>query len=356
MPALFDAMTLRDLTLRNRIVVSPMCQYSAVHGVANDWHLVHLGGFATGGAGLILAEATAVVPEGRISPWDLGLWDDAQIPTLQRITSFVHAQGAAIGVQLAHAGRKASTRRPWEGTGTVPPAEGGWREVMAPSAVRYSDSYPEPTALDDAGIARVITAFADAAHRADVAGFDVIEVHAAHGYLLHSFLSPLTNHRTDAWGGSFEHRVRLLEDVTRAIRVVWPAHKPLFVRVSATDWAEGGWDVGDTVALAARLVPLGADLIDCSSGGLVSHQRIPVAPGYQVPFAERVRRDAGVPTGAVGLITEPAQADAIVREARADLVLLARELLRDPRWPLRAAHALGASVTWPPQYERAKPR
>jgi 2,4-dienoyl-CoA reductase-like NADH-dependent reductase (Old Yellow Enzyme family) len=356
MSALFDTIALRDLTLRNRIVVSPMCQYSAVHGVANDWHLVHLGGFATGGAGLILAEATAVVPEGRISPWDLGLWDDAQIPALRRITEFAHAHGAAIGVQLAHAGRKASTRRPWDGTGTVLPADGGWREVMAPSAVRYSESYPEPIALDDAGIARVIASFADAARRADAAGVDVIEVHAAHGYLLHSFLSPLTNHRTDAWGGSFAHRVRLLEEVVRAMRTEWPARKPLFVRLSATDWAEGGWTADDTVALAVRLVPLGVDLIDCSSGGLVSHQRIPVGPGYQVPFAERVRREVGVPTGAVGLITEPTQADAIVREGQADLVLLAREVLRDPRWPLRAARALGVEVAWPPQYERARLR
>ena len=355
-PHLFDALPLRGLTLRNRIAVSPMCQYSAVDGVANDWHLVHLGGFATGGAGLILAEAAAVLPEGRISPWDLGLWDDAQIPALQRITAFAHAQGTAIGVQLAHAGRKASTRRPWEGSGTVEPADGGWSNVMAPSAVRYSDTYPEPTALDEAGIAHVIAAFAAAARRTREAGFDVIEVHAAHGYLLHSFLSPLTNQRTDAWGGSFDHRARLVEEVVRAIRREWPDDRPLFVRLSATDWAEGGWDVDDTVALSARLAPLGVDLIDCSSGGLVSHQRIPVAPGYQVPFAAQVKRETGVPTGAVGLITEPAQADAIIREGQADLVLLARELLRDPHWPQRAAHALGVDVPWPPQYERAKRR
>lgn len=356
MSQLFTPLTLRGLTLRNRIAVSPMCQYSATDGVANDWHLVHLGGFATGGAGLVIAEATAVVPEGRISPQDLGLWRDEQVPMLARITRFVHAQGAAIGVQLAHAGRKASTRRPWEGSGTVTPEEGGWTNVMAPSAIRYSDTYPSPLVLDGDGIARVIAAFADAARRALAAGFDVIELHAAHGYLLHEFLSPLTNARTDAYGGSFDGRVRLVCEVTEAVRAVWPDERPLFVRLSCTDWADGGWSADDTVALARRLAPLGADLIDCSSGGLVSHQRIPVGPGYQVPFAERVRRDAAIATGAVGLITEPAQAEAIVASGQADLVLLARELLRQPHWPLAAAHALGVPGPWPPQYERAKPR
>jgi 2,4-dienoyl-CoA reductase-like NADH-dependent reductase (Old Yellow Enzyme family) len=356
MPTLFAPLTLRGLTLRNRIVVSPMCQYSSTDGLADDWHLVHLGGFATGGAGLVLTEATAVVPEGRISPWDLGLWHDGQVPMLERITRFVHAQGAAIGVQLAHAGRKASTRRPWEGSGTVAPADGGWTNVMAPSAIRYADTYPAPVALDGDGIARVNTAFADAARRALAAGFDVIELHAAHGYLLHAFLSPLTNERTDEYGGDFDGRVRLLCEVTAAVRAVWPDDRPLFVRLSCTDWADGGWSADDTVALARRLAPLGADLIDCSSGGLVSHQRIPVGPGYQVPFAERVRREAAIATGAVGLITEPVQAEAIVANGQADLVLLARELLRQPHWPLAAAHALGANAPWPPQYERAKPR
>jgi 2,4-dienoyl-CoA reductase-like NADH-dependent reductase (Old Yellow Enzyme family) len=354
--ALFAPLRLRDLTLRNRIGVSPMCQYSSVDGFATDWHLVHLGGLATGGAGLVIAEATAVLPEGRISPHDLGLWHDAHIPMLQRITQFVRAQGAAAGIQLAHAGRKASTARPWEGGGTVLPEQGGWRNVMAPSALRYSERYPEPQALDEDGIAAVINAFRDAAARALEAGFEVIELHAAHGYLLHGFLSPLTNQREDAYGGSFVNRTRLLLEVVDAVRSVWPVTHPLFVRVSATDWAEGGWTVDATVPLARELAARGVDVVDCSSGGLVAHQRIPVGPGYQVPLAARVKREAAVRTAAVGLVTEPAQAEAIVADDQADLVLMARALLRNPRWPLEAARALGADVAWPPQYERGRLR
>lgn len=355
-PALFSPLALRALTLRNRIGASPMCQYSSVDGFANAWHMVHLGGLATGGAGLVISEATAVVPEGRISPQDLGIWSDEHVPMLRQITEFVRAQGAVIGVQLAHAGRKASTHRPWAGHGTVLPEHGGWTNVMAPSALRYSPQYPEPTALDAAGIAEVIGAFHDATTRAREAGFQVIELHAAHGYLLHSFLSPLTNHRTDEYGGDFEGRIRLLCEVVMAVRVAWPNELPIIVRISATDWAEGGWQVEDSIALSRRLAQLEVDLIDCSSGGLVSHQQIPVAPLYQVPLARRIRDEAAIPTAAVGLITESAQAERIVADGDADLVLLGRELLRHPRWPLQAAHDLGADVPWPRQYERAKLR
>jgi 2,4-dienoyl-CoA reductase-like NADH-dependent reductase (Old Yellow Enzyme family) len=356
MSALFTPLTLRSLTLPNRIGVSPMCQYSSTDGFANTWHLTHLGGLATGGAGLVLSEATAVLPEGRISPHDLGIWSDAHVPMLRQITEFVRAQGAVIGVQLAHAGRKASTHRPWDGHGTVTPAQGGWTNVMAPSAIAYSPQYPAPTALDAVDLATVLAAFADATQRALDAGFQVIELHAAHGYLLHSFLSPLTNHRTDAYGGDFEGRIRLLCEVVMQVRVRWPDTLPIIVRISATDWADGGWTLDDSVRLAQRLKGLGVDLVDCSSGGLVTHQQIPVAPLYQVPFAARVRHEASIPTAAVGLITEPAQAERIVAEGDADLVLLGRELLRHPRWPLQAAHALGADVPWPRQYERARPR
>lgn len=356
MSALFSPLTLRALTLRNRIGVSPMCQYSSTEGFAHAWHLVHLGGLATGGAGLVIGEATAVLPEGRISPQDLGLWSDEHVPMLRQITDFVRAHGAAIGVQLAHAGRKASTHRPWDGHGTVPPSQGGWTRVMAPTAIPYSVHYPTPTALEATGIAEVIIAFRDAARRALEAGFQVIELHAAHGYLLHSFLSPLTNHRTDAYGGGFASRTRLLREVVEAVRTVWPDTLPLFVRISASDWAEGGWAVEDSIALARLLAPLGVDLIDCSSGGLVTHQQMPVGSLYQLPFARRVRAEASISTAAVGLITEPTEAERIVADGDADLVLLGRELLRHPRWPLLAAHALSADVAWPRQYERATPR
>ena len=353
MAALFTPFTQRGVTLRNRIGVSPMCQYMAHDGHATDWHLVHLGGLATGGAGVVCVEATAVVPEGRISPHDLGLWDDAHIPALRRITDFLTAQGAVPAIQLAHAGRKASTHRPWEGNGTVPPDQGGWTPV-APSALRYSDRYPEVTALDPAGIDRVVAGFADAARRAHRAGFRIIELHAAHGYLLHSALSPLTNQRTDSYGGPFDHRVRLLLEVTDAVRAVWPDELPLWVRLSCTDWADGGWTLDDTRALAPLLRARGVDLVDCSSGGLVPWQQIAVGPGYQRPFARAVRA-TGIATAAVGMITDPAQAEAIVTEGDADLVFLARELLRNPRWPLAAASALGAEGPWPAPYLRGRP-
>ena len=355
-PTLFSPFTLRGVTLRNRIGVSPMCQYSSVDGFATDWHLVHLGGFARGGAGLVMTEATAVLPEGRISPSDLGIWEDGHVEFLRRITAFVRGQGAAAGIQLAHAGRKASTAVPWEGRATVPPSRGGWENVVAPSALPFNDEYPHPRELDETGIRGVIDGFREAALRALEAGFQLAEVHAAHGYLLHEFLSPLANRRTDAYGGSFENRARLTREVFAAVRGVWPDHLPLLVRISASDWAEGGWTLDESVALARLLREEGADLIDCSSGGLTPAQKIELGPGYQVPFAERIRRDAGVPTAAVGLITEPEQADAIVAGGRADLVFLARELLRHPHWPLMAAHRLGAEARWPVQYERARLR
>ncbi len=356
MTSLFEPLALRGVTLRNRIGVSPMCQYSSEDGFAMPWHRVHLGAFAVGGAGLVMTEATAVLPEGRISPQDLGLWKDEHVAPLGEIAGFIRDQGAAAGIQLAHAGRKASTRRPWEGSGQVPPGEGGWEDVWAPSAVPFADGYPRPRALDQAGIERVIEAFRQAALRALEAGFQVVEIHAAHGYLLHEFLSPLANRREDAWGGPFDARVRLVLEVAAAVRSVWPERLPLLVRISASDWAEGGWDVDQSVELARRLKGQGVDLVDCSSGGMVPGARIEVGPGYQVPFAERVRREAGVATAAVGLITEPEQAEAIVAEGKADLVLLARELLRNPRWPLLAAARLGVEGPWPPQYLRARPR
>jgi 2,4-dienoyl-CoA reductase-like NADH-dependent reductase (Old Yellow Enzyme family) len=357
MSRLFTPLSLRSLTLRNRIAVSPMCQYSSREGLANEWHFVHLGAFATGGAGLILTEAAAVSPEGRISPQDLGIWSDEQVPYLQRINDFVRAHGAATGIQLAHAGRKASTMRPWDGHGALLPEHGGWSEVLAPSDLAYSEKYPQPRAMTLSDIARVREAFANAAARAVTAGFQTCEIHAAHGYLLHEFMSPLSNRRDDAYGGSFENRVRLTLEVAADVRAVWPQDLPVIVRISATDWADGGWTLDESVQLAMQLRQIGIDLIDCSSGGLVPHQQITVGPGYQVPFARRIKHDANVATGAVGLITEPAQAEKIVADADADLVLLAREMLRNPHWPLLAAHALGADAApWPPQYVRAAPR
>ncbi|MBI5170206.1 MAG: NADH:flavin oxidoreductase/NADH oxidase [Candidatus Eisenbacteria bacterium] len=350
---LFSPFTQRSVTLRNRIVVAPMCQYSATDGLANDWHLVHLGARATGGAGALLVEATSVVPEGRISPGDLGLWNDAQVEPLARVVRFAESQGCVPGIQLAHAGRKAGTSAPWRGGRALAIADGGW-ETVGPSADAFSDHYPAPHALDEAGVARVIAAFRAAARRSLAAGFRIVEIHAAHGYLLHQFLSPLVNKRSDGWGGSFENRVRLTLEVTRAVRAVWPDELPVWVRVSATDWAEGGWDLDQTVRLAGLLREVGADLIDCSSGGAVPWQKIAVGPGYQVPFAERVRHEARIATGAVGMITEPAQAEEIVAAGRADVVLLARQLLREPSWPLRAAAELGAEHPWPVQYLRGK--
>ena len=353
MPHLFDPLTLRGITLRNRIAVSPMCEYSSTGGFPTDWHLVHLGSRAVGGAGLVLTEAAAVTAEGRISPQDLGIYGDQHIEPLRRITRFIDEQGAVAGIQLAHAGRKASTARPWEGKAAVSLEDGGWRPVVGPSAVAFDDGYvlPEPLSVD--AISQVVQSFAQAAKRAADAGFRVAELHAAHGYLLHEFLSPLSNLRTDQYGGSFENRTRILSETVEAVRSVWPERFPLFVRISATDWTEGGWDIEQSVELTRVLKPLGVDLIDTSTGGNVPHAKIPVGPGYQVQFAEQIKRGTGVLTGAVGLITDPQQADGIIRKGQADLVLLARELLRDPYWPRRAAKELGAEIAAPVQYGRA---
>jgi 2,4-dienoyl-CoA reductase-like NADH-dependent reductase (Old Yellow Enzyme family) len=356
MPGLFDPLTIRDLTFSNRVFVSPMCQYSSVDGYANDWHFVHLGSRAVGGAGLILTEATAVLPEGRISPHDLGIWDDGHIEMLGRIVGFIHEQGSIAGMQLAHAGRKASTSRPWEGHDAVPESEGGWKKVVAPSAIPFSDTYPMPQELTLDGIQEVVAGFAAAARRACRAGFRVVEIHAAHGYLIHEFLSPLSNKRGDEYGGSFESRTRLCREVVAAVRSEWPKELPLFLRISATDWVEGGWDIDESIKLAGELKQMGVDLIDCSSGGNVPHARIPVGPGYQTAFAERIRREGGVMTGAVGMITSPTQAEHIVRTGQADAVIMAREFLRDPYWPLRAAEELGHPIAWPVQYLRAGPK
>ena len=353
MSALFEPLTLRGLTLKNRLVVSPMCQYSAQDGFANDWHLVHLGSRAVGGAGLLLQEATAVSPEGRITPEDLGIWKDEHIEFLARINRFIEAQGSVPGVQLAHAGRKASTYAPWRGSGAL--AEGGW-QVVAPSAVPFADNYPQPEALDASGIKKVIADFRSAAERSVQAGFRLIEIHAAHGYLLHQFLSPLSNQRTDTYGGTLENRIRLLLEVVAAVRLAVPDDFPIVVRISATDWTEGGWTPDDSVQLSHWLRERGVDLVDCSTGGNVPAAKIPVGAGYQIEFAEKIKREANIPTGAVGLITTPAEAEEIIERGQADLVLLGREELRDPYFPLHAAHTLGADVAWPEQYERAKPR
>jgi 2,4-dienoyl-CoA reductase-like NADH-dependent reductase (Old Yellow Enzyme family) len=356
MPGLFDPLAIRDLKFANRVFVSPMCQYSSDEGYANDWHLVHLGSRAVGGAGLIFTEATAVLPEARISPQDLGIWADGHVEMLRRIVNFIREQGTIAGMQLAHAGRKASTRRPWEGQGTIPEAEGGWKKVVAPSALAFADTYPMPQALTPDGIQEVVSAFAAAARRACQAGFRVVEIHAAHGYLIHEFLSPLSNKREDDYGGSFENRTRLCREVVAAVRSSWPKELPLFVRISATDWVVGGWDIGDSVKLAAQLKQMGVDLIDCSSGGNVPHAEIPVGPGYQVAFADRIRHEAEVMTGAVGMITSPVQAEHIIRTEQADAVIMAREFLRDPYWALRAARELEQPIAWPVQYLRASPK
>ncbi len=356
MPQLFTPVRLRGLEIRNRIWVSPMCQYSSVDGMPDDWHLVHLGSFARGGAGLVLTEAAAVVPEGRITPQDAGIWNDEQQHGWASIVAFVHGQGARAGIQLAHAGRKASTRRPWEGRGAVTDQDGGWQPV-APSPVAFPGLREDPLELDDDGIREVVAAFAAAARRSVAAGFDLLEVHAAHGYLLHEFLSPLSNLRQDGYGGSFDNRARLLLEVVDAVRDAVPEQTPVVVRISASDWAEGGWDVDDSVRLAVLLRDHGVDLVDVSSGGNVADARMEVGPGYQVDFARRVR-ESGLPSGAVGLITEAKQAEEILGSGAADVVLLARALLRDPHWPLRAAHELGVAdgegVAWPPQYQRAQ--
>jgi 2,4-dienoyl-CoA reductase-like NADH-dependent reductase (Old Yellow Enzyme family) len=349
---LLQPVSLGALTLRNRIVVSPMCEYSAPDGVPTDWHLVHLGSRAVGGAGLVFTEATAVSPEGRISPLDTGIWNDAQANVWARIAAFIRDQDAVAGIQLAHAGRKGSTAAPWHGGKMVDAAHGGWTPV-APSAIRFDAGYPLPAALDAEGIAKVVADFRAAAQRARAAGFQVIELHAAHGYLLHQFLSPLSNTRTDGYGGSLDHRARLLREVIAAVRETWPAPLPLWVRVSATDWAPSGWDIDKCVQLARLLKQDGIDLIDCSSGGTVPHPQIPLGPGYQVPFAARIRREAGIATGAVGLITTAQQAEAILDNGDADVIVMARELLRDPYFPRRAAAELGADIGAPQQYARA---
>jgi 2,4-dienoyl-CoA reductase-like NADH-dependent reductase (Old Yellow Enzyme family) len=351
---LFDELEIRAATLRNRIIVSPMCEYSSEDGFVNDWHLVHLGSRAVGGASVVFTEASAVSAEGRISPQDLGIYNDAHIENLARITRFICEQGAIPGMQLAHAGRKGSTVRPWEGSGAIPESKGGWIPV-APSAIPFADGHATPAALDLTGIRGVVKAFGDAARRACEAGFGVLEIHAAHGYLLHEFLSPLSNQRTDSYGGSFENRTRLLCEVVTAIRRVWPESAPLFLRISATDWLDDGWDLNQSIRLAEIVRPLGVDLIDCSSGGLAPGAKIPIRAGYQVPFADEIRRQTGILTGAVGLITTAAQADAILREGKADVVLLAREFLRQPYWPLQVARELGFPCSWPAQYLRAAP-
>jgi 2,4-dienoyl-CoA reductase-like NADH-dependent reductase (Old Yellow Enzyme family) len=351
--ALFTPITLRGTTVRNRIWVSPMCQYSSTDGLPDDWHLVHLGQFAAGGAGLVMTEASAVVPEGRISPQDAGIWNDEQVAAWRRIVDFVHARGATAGMQLAHAGRKASSRRPWDGPGAVDAEDGGWTPV-APSAEAFAD-HTEPHALTTEEIAALPGAFAAGARRALAAGFDAVELHFAHGYLVHQFLSPLSNRRDDAYGGSFANRVRLAVEIVAAVRAEVGGDVAVLARISATDWTEGGWDEDDSVALARVLADAGVDLVDTSTGGNTPRADIPVGPGYQVPFADRIRRETGVPTGAVGMISEPGHAEKVVATGQADVVLLARALLRDPHWPLRAAHELGVDdeVSWPEQYARA---
>lgn len=349
---LFSPFKVRDVELKNRIVVSPMCEYSAKDGHPQPWHMVHLGSRAVGGAGLVITEASAVEERGRISAVDSGIYDDAHIASWRPITEFVKGQGAVVGMQLAHAGRKASTAAPWTGGKPVNIADGGW-EPVAPSAIPFDAGYNVPRALERDEIREVVATFRKAAERALAAGFEVIEIHAAHGYLIHEFLSPLSNSRNDEYGGCFDNRTRFALDVTKAVREVWPAKLPLFCRVSATDWVDGGWDLEQTIELSKRLKPLGVDLIDASSGGTVPYAKIPVGPGYQVRFAEAIRKQAGIATGAVGMITDPAQADTILATEQADLVFLAREMLRDPYWPRRAAKALDVKIAGPVQYGRA---
>jgi len=353
-PHLFEPLQLRGVTLANRILVSPMCEYSSVDGFANDWHFVHLGSRAVGGAALVFTEATAVTPDGRISPDDLGIWSDRHCEMIERIVAFIHGQEARAGMQLAHAGRKGSTLAPWKGHGQVAPANGGWQPV-GPGAEPFAAGYPTPRPIATEEVPAIVGAFRDAARRARDVGMDVVELHAAHGYLIHEFLSPLTNSRSDRYGGTFDNRIRLCVEIVDAIRTVWPERLPLFVRISATDWVADGWDLEQSVELCRRLRDRGVDLVDCSSGGNVANANIPLGPGYQAPFAARIRQEANIATAAVGLITSPAQADHIVRTQQADCVLLARELLRDPYWPLRAARELGHPVPWPAQYVRAAP-
>ncbi len=353
MSKLFSPLIIKDIAFKNRIVISPMCQYSAVDGFANNWHLVHLGSRAVGGAALIIQEATAVSAEGRITPSDLGIFKDEHVEKLQNITQFIHQQGAVAGIQLAHAGRKASCAIPWNGSKQLNEKEGGWKTV-APSAIAFNPEDNAPQALDGDGIRKVISDFKMAAIRSLQAGYKVVELHAAHGYLMHQFLSPLSNHRTDNYGGSFENRIRLLLEIVKEVQSVWPQKLPLFVRISATDWVEGGWNIDESVKLSSILKTDGVDLIDCSSGGLVPHAKIPLGPGYQVPFAERIKKETGILTSAVGLITEVEQAEHILKKGAADLILLARQSLREPYFALKAATQLGEDITWPVQYVRAK--
>jgi 2,4-dienoyl-CoA reductase-like NADH-dependent reductase (Old Yellow Enzyme family) len=354
MTHLFSELKLRGLTLPNRIGVSPMCEYSSEDGLANDWHFAHLASRAVGGAGLVFTEAAAVTPEGRISPQDLGVWSEKHFEPLERVTRFIDSQGAVAGIQLAHAGRKGGVYRPWSGEGAAPEAEGGWRPI-GPSELPFSETNGHPRAMTLDDIAATRAAFATAAARAYAAGFRVIELHAAHGYLMHEFLSPLSNRRADSYGGSYDNRVRFVLECAEAVRAALPDRCPLFVRISATEWTEGGWDIEQSVELARRLKARGVDVIDCSSGGNVA-AKIPVGPGYQVPFASRIRREANMPTAAVGMITRAEQAEQILGNGAADVILLARELLRDPYWPLRAAEALGYKMSWPAQYLRSAPR
>ncbi|AFY45182.1 NADPH dehydrogenase NamA [Nostoc sp. PCC 7107] len=353
MAHLFEAFKIREITLRNRIVVSPMCQYSSTNGYANDWHLVHLASRAVGGAGLVFTEAAAIEARGRISPQDLGIWSDEHIESLAKIVELIHNFGAVAGIQLAHAGRKASTAKPSRGGKALDESQEGWRPVVSSSAIAFSKESPVPQALSITEIQQIIQAFVQATQRSLHAGFKVIEIHAAHGYLLHQFLSPLANQRQDEYGGSFENRTRLLLEVVTAVRQIWPETYPLFVRISATDWIDKGWNIEQSVALSEKLKTLGVDFIDCSSGGIIPGINIPVKPGYQTQFAERIRREAKIPTGAVGLITSPEQADQIIQTEVADLVLLGRELLRNPYWPHLAAKKLGHEKLWPVQYDRA---
>lgn len=353
MSHLFSPLRIREIEFKNRIAVSPMCQYSSKDGFANDWHIVHLGSRAVGGAALVLTEATAVSPEGRISIADLGIWKDEHIEYLQKVTRFILQQGSVPGIQLAHAGRKASRNEPWNGDKLILESQGGWK-VVAPAGIPFSAEYAIPKALTREGIEKVVSDFSIAAERTLKAGFRVIEIHAAHGYLIHEFLSPLSNKRTDNYGGIFENRIRLLLEIISAVRSIWPAKYPLFVRISATDWTEGGWTIEDSIALAEIMKSREVDLVDCSSGGIIPGVKIPIVPGYQVPLANRIRNQTGIYTGAVGMILTPEQAEQIIANGQADLVIMAREFLRDPYFPLRAAFELNEDITWPNQYLRAK--
>lgn len=354
MSRLFSPLTIKSVTIKNRIVVSPMCQYSAQDGFANDWHLVHLGSRAVGGAGLIIQEATAVSPEGRITPADLGLWRDEQMEKLKNIVSFVHAQNCMIGIQLAHAGRKASHDLPWKGGKQLNLHDREAWQAVAPSAIPFLEGTHAPASLTDDGIKKVIDDFKKATVRAVETGYDILEIHAAHGYLIHEFLSPLTNQRSDVYGGSFDNRIRLLVEIVKGVQEIWPEDKPLFVRISASDWADGGWNIDESIQLAKVVKQHGVDVIDCSSGGAVAHQKIVLGPGYQVPFSERIKKETGIMTGAVGLITTAEQAEDILASGKADLILIARESLRNPYFPLKAAQELGEDIVWPDQYMRAK--